>query len=1069
MYAKISLFKSERFIMPVSDSCPIYQRTYSLPLVRRISFPKGLSSGISSFIGSFFNPYDPSLFSVFLDQKNIRIIDQLSDFGKTLEQYHPGKTRKLLNDFARKYEENQQNLDSLQDTHTKTLEKIEKEYHNITNLSDEQRVKANIFFNEFSEKFKALISTYDAEKLQEAYYLLDAFNETIMQSRQLYIGLDKVVKHIESKHAFLQTFKEQFSYIILLKEQFNPNLETQGFNQIARRQANRAGLLDLVADVNAILKTLVPKTTLKTIGKDDNVKNKLLKTILQKNEEVVSFMQIRMERHRKSIFKKIRSHLKDDTSSCEDLQKKLELLSNDRKAQDLLLNLKKMRFYLKDDAPLSSCNVLKEKLELLLKEQPYLFIEREKIALTRLLENLSVIALGKRFNKEDLQELLNQCKNIIQELLPKETIFSQITTSLSKLGISLIKGNITPNDHKDLIDLLNKFIKNPKISFKEDEKQKFLDLKRALLFDPSQSIPIENIPSLQPQKHLKLVKEIEKRPFSKEGSKLAIEQELEKLAKHTTSLTLMMSIDNFFFHPTRDSLFYRNIIQKSEEMDGCPKQLFLEELKIQEFPTWKIVLAKVCFFVTKLFKIENLIHTTISRTISNYSKMIYQKLDQEYTHDQFRALSQKLIENATIYFHLLNSAISNAKVDAQRFPDQEQITHLIIDQLLSLGLGNNEAALREFNLPDLYSKLVDDLVEKSESGLLKWIVSYLNKHELVSSIIKTGTDSFIKPAPNGNASVLDLLIRNGLKAFYKKLQQPEKDSQEKLLPSSLLVKEFVEKLMQTFTQHRDIQQIASSTKIAVAKANFMKELHKHTPKLEGIISQQIKNYEQLNYNTELLLHAQNTQALGDKNREALFILPVLRDKITIPLKKLNNLFLGEVTPENTLQEHTISVNEVISDKINNAIKSETDHIIREKIMLGLTKLLKTPLSEEILYDWLYQGLALTNQVIEHPKENKEKQSAVKEEITELLSDISAFIASTVPKTAIKNFTKIERLASKLAEKSSIDLPVWISPIIQERLQNIVDLAAQEALYQPELVSQLGRRIILPTTAFLRNS
>lgn len=1046
----------------LSASCPLYKGIYSLPLVGKIPLPKGLSSGISSFVSSFFNPYDPSLFSVFLDQKNIRIIDQLSNFGKTLEQYHPGKIRKLLNDFARKYEANQQNLDSLQDAHTKTLEEIEKKYHNITSLSAEQRTKVSASFNEFSEKFKALINAYDAKKLQEAYCLLDAFNETVMQSHQLYIGLDQVVKYIESKHVFLQTFKEQLNSIILLKEQFNPNLKNQGFNQITRGQAaNRAGLLDLVADVSAILKTLIPETPLKRIGKNDNVKNELLKTILQKNEEAISFMQTRMENHRKSAFRKIRSHLEDEVSSYEDLQKKLELLPNDRKAQDLLLNLKKMRFYLKDDAPRSACNVLKEGLESLLKEQPYLFTEREKITLTHLLENLSGIAHGKRFNKEDVQGLLNQCQDIIKELLPKETIFSQITTSLSKLRIYLIKGNITPNEHKHVIDLLNEFIENPKISFKEDEKQKFLDLKEALSFDPSQPIPKEKISSLQPQKCLKLVKEIEKRPPTKEGSRLAIEQELEKLAKHATNLTFMMSIDKFFFHPTRDFLFYRNIIQKSEEMNLCPKQLFLEELKIQEFPAWKIVLAKVCFFVTKHLGIENFIHTTISRAISNYSKMIYQKLDQE------DALNQKLIENATICFHLLASAISNAKVDAQRFPDQEQVSRLIIEQLLSLGLGTNEAALRELNLHDLYSKLVDDLVEKSESGLLKWIVSYLDKYKLISSIIKTRTDSFIKPAPNGNASALDLLIRDGLKAFYKKLQQPQEDSQEELLPSNPLVEEFVEKLMQTFTQHRDIQEIASSTKIAVAQANFMEELYKHAPKL-GTLDQQIKNQEQLNYNTRLLLDAKNRQALGEKDKEPLFILPVFRDKIMRTLKAFGNL-LPHISSEATLQEHTISINEVLSDKINNAIKVEVDRTIREKVTLALTKLLKAPPSEETLYDWLHQGLALTNQAIERPKENKEKQADVKEEITELLSDISALIASRVPETFVKSFTKVERLASELAEKNPIDLPAWISPIIKERLQNIVDLVTQEALYQPELIAQLGRRVILPTTTFLRTS
>ncbi|PWU15437.1 MAG: hypothetical protein C5B45_02475 [Chlamydiae bacterium] len=1053
----------------LSDSYPIYKGTYGLPLLGKIPFTKGLSSGIRSF----FNPSDPSLFSVFLDQKNIEIIEQLSSFGKTLEQYHPGKIRKLLNKFARKYEENQQNLDPLQDTHTKTLEEIEKEYHNITNLSDDQRTKASASFNKFSEKFKALINTYDAEKLQEAYCLLDAFNEIVMQSRQLYIGLDKVVKHIESKHIFLQTFKEQLNSIILLKEQFNPDLTDQGFNQITRRQANRAGLLDLVADVNAILQTLVPKTARKTIGKNDNVKNELLKTILQKKEEVVSFMQTRMERHRTSVFKKIRSHLEDDISSYEELQKKLlELLPNDKKAQDLLLDLQKMRCYFKDDAPRSSCNILKEKLELLLKEQPYLFTEREKRALTHLLKNLSVIAYGKRFHKEDVQELLNQCQNIIKELLPKETIFSQITTSLSQLEISLIRENITPNEHKHVTDLLNEFIQNPKISFKEDEKQKFLDLKRALSFDPSQPIPRANISSLQPQKCLTLVKEIEERFPAKEGSKLAIERELGKWTKHATNLTLMMSMDKAFFHSTRDSLFYHNIIQKSEEMDCCPKQLFLEELKIQEFPTWKIVLAKVCFFVTKHLKIENFIHRTISRAISNYSTMIYQKLGQEYTHDQLQALSQKLIENATIYFHLLSSAISNAKVDAQRFPDQEQVTRLIIDQLLSLRLGSNEAALRELNLHNLYSELVDDLVEKSESGLLKWIVFYLdkyeflNKHELASSIIKTGTDSFIKPAANGAASVLNLLVRDGFKALYKKLQQLEQDFQEELLPSSPLIEEFVEKLMQTFAQHRDIQQIASSTKIAVAKANLMRELDKHAPKLEGILDQQIRNYEQFNYNTDLLLDVKNTQALGKKDKEPLFILPILRDTIKRTLKIFENL-LPQISSETTQQEHTISVNEVISDKRSAAIKAEIDGVIREKITLALTKLLKAPPSEETLYDWLYQGLALTNQAIERLKENKEKQTDVKKEITELLSDISAFIASTAPKIAIKKITGMERLSSTLAEKNPIDLPAWISPIIQERLQNIVDLVTQEALYRPELVAQLGRRVILPTTAFLR--
>ncbi|MCL6755599.1 MAG: hypothetical protein M3A24_00230 [Candidatus Rhabdochlamydia oedothoracis] len=457
-------------------------------------------------------------------------------------------------------------------------------------------------------------------------------------------------------------------------------------------------------------------------------------------------------------------------------------------------------------------------------------------------------------------------------------------------------------------------------------------------------------------------------------------------------------------------------------------------------------MVKVSFFVIKHLGIEKSIHTALSK----YSIMLY----QEYTRDQFQDLSQKLVENATIYFHLLNSAISNAKVDAQKFPDQEQITRLIIEQLLSLKLEDDEAALRELNLHDLYSKFVDDFLEKSESSLLKWIVYFfIDKPAIISSIIETGINSFIKPDLNGNASGLDLLIRDGLRTIYKKFQQPEEDSQEKPLPSNPLVEKFVENLMHTFNQHRNIQQIASSTKIAVAQANLKKELHKHGSRLEGILDQQIKNYKQLNYNTELLLDAKNTQALGEKDRESFSFLPVFRDKIL-------NIFFPE--PETRLlQQHTISLADVGSDKINTTIKAEVDDKIREKFMLDLTKLSKAPPSEEILYDWLYQGLGLINQTIESPKENKEKQEDVKEEITELLSDISALIASKAPKTAIKDIIKRAGLSSKLAS--------WISPIIQERLQNIVDLATQEALYQPELIAQLGRRVILPTTTFLRTS
>lgn len=1059
-------------IKPLSTDCPNYRKISSLPFVGKISCPTVVSSFFSSFFSPF-NPYsdEPSAPSIFLNEGNKGIINQITNFGKTLERYHPGKIRIVLDEFTEKYEEAKENLPSLKDTHRETLEEFNKKYNKLLliELPNEQKNKIETSFNKFSEKFKALINAYDPEKIKEAYGLLDAFNETIMQSNQLYIGLGKVVGYIENKHLFLQTFKEQLNSIILLKEQFNPNLEDQGFSQITKKAANRARLLDLIADVNTIiLKTLIPETSLKTIGKNHYVKKELLETILQKSEEVTSFMQTHIEKHRKTVFKKIRVYLNDDTSSFEDLQKKLERLPNDKKAQDLLLDLKKMRFYLKDDAPRSSCNALKEELGRLLKEQSYLFTKREKIALDCLLEELSVISSGKRFNKEDLQEQLNQCREIIKELIPKETIFSKTTVSLAKLGISLMKGHIPPNECKHSINLLNKFIEDPKVSFKGNERKKFLDLKEALLqeaisLDPNQLIPRKEISTLQIQECLKLIQEIEKRPPSKEGSKLAIEQELQKLAKHATNLSFMMFIDKKFFNPSRDSLFYRNIIQKSEELESCPKQLFLNELKMQGFSTWKIVAARICFFVTKHLGIESYIHKTISRTISNYSKMIYQKLDQECTHDQFHALSQKIVENATIYFHLLGSAILNAKKDAQRFPNPEQITILIVNQLLSSNLGDNEAPLKDLNLQDLYSKLIDDLVEKSESSLLKWIVSYLDKQDLISSIIETSIDSLLKPAPNGNASTLDLLIRDSLRILYKKLQQLEEE-EEQVLPPNSLAEELAEKLMHSLNEYRDAQQMASSTKIAVARANFMSELRKHSPKLDGILDRQVKNYEQINYNAALLLDFQKTQVLQEKDKEALFILPVLRDKIMTPLNMIDHL-LPHVSSENTTQENTVSITEVLSDKTHAFIRDKVDHVIKEKVTLALTKLLAAPPSEESLYDWIYQGLALTNQAIERPKENKEKQEAVKEEITELLSDISISIANTVPAIAIKDFTKMEHLSPLLAGKIPYDVAALISPVIQGRLQNIIGLATEKALYQPELMVQLGRRIILPVTTF----
>lgn len=304
-------------IKPLSTDCPNYRTISSLPFIGKISCP----TLVSSFFSSFFNPYsdESSTPLILLNEENRGIINQIINFGKTLEQYHPGKIRILLNEFAKKYEEAKENLNSLKDTHTKTLEEFNKKYNNLLRieLPDGQKNKIETSFNKFSKKFKALINSYDTNKLKEAYDLLDAFNETVMQSHQLYIGLDKVINYIENK----QFPKEQLNSIILLKEQFNTNLEDPGFNQVTKKAANRAGLLDLIADVNTVLKTFLPKSSSKTIGKNVYVKNELLKTILQKSEEVVSFMQTHKEKHRQTVFKKIRTYLEDDISSFEDLQK----------------------------------------------------------------------------------------------------------------------------------------------------------------------------------------------------------------------------------------------------------------------------------------------------------------------------------------------------------------------------------------------------------------------------------------------------------------------------------------------------------------------------------------------------------------------------------------------------------------------------------------------------------------------------------------------------------------------------------------------------------------------------
>ncbi|MGL4539600.1 MAG: hypothetical protein ACRCU0_01295 [Candidatus Rhabdochlamydia sp.] len=1007
------------------SSCPNHERSY-LPSLEKF-LPSLEKMKVPQIVSSFFASMSPSYSNEHKNPPLIGIIDQLSLFGKTLERYHPGKIKGLFATFKQQYEENKENITSLKEEHKKLLKEFEKIGKNVLKIDfpDQRKEEIKNSFKKFSDAFKTLIDTYDSEKLDEASTLLNAFNETIMRSYQLYIGLDKVISYIERQGFLLPECKElKLSSLQILQQQFDPNnLEDQGLNQIIEQNAQRSGLFDIIADASVVLKTLSSEVNPLPYLKNDHIKIDLLETILKKSKETASFIK-----------------------------------ANQKTTQEI------MRFYLTDTKS-ACCKTLENNLAILLREQPYLFTKREKKALIQLQKDLAAISYGKVFNKKDLQEQLNQCQDIVKELLPKKTIFLQMTNALSKLEFSLIRGKITSAERKEIKALLDTFIDNPKTPFQPIEKENFLNLRAELLsLLPDQDIPENKRTSLEAKSRScqSSIKEIKKRHPFKEGSKLAIGQEIQKLAKHATNLSFMMLIDKKLFNPTRDSLFYRNIIQKSEETSSCPKKLFLAELKTEGFSTWKILSAKVYFFVVKHLRIESYTQNLISRVITNYSKIIYQKLDQEHNQDQYRLFSQKILENATMYFQLLGSATSKAKENAQGFPNQ--ITQLIVEQLLLLKPEETEAALKELNLNDFYDKLVNDLVEKSESRLLRWIVPWLDKHKIISSIIETGTDSLIKPTPNGNASSLNLLIRDGLKALYKKLQQPKQESEpQDPLPSHPTAKAFAENLIRALNEHRAIQQVASYTKIILANQNHIEKLKKQTPQLEGIIDQQIKALEAINYTMMVKLDFLKKQALQEEKRQSLSMSPIIKNIEEKFLKIPEMLMLHPASEASKQRNASFSINEIISDKTKNSIRHLVNEGIEKDLTEALTKLLTSPPSEELVHDLIHQGLWIANQAIACPKENKETQKAVEEEIMELLHDISSSIANGVPSTLAKNLTGINR-SSKLAEKIPYDLPSLISPLIQERLQDIVDLTRQKTLYRPELIIQLGRRIFFPVNA-----
>lgn len=612
------------------------------------------------------------------------------------------------------------------------------------------------------------------------------------------------------------------------------------------------------------------------------------------------------------------------------------------------------------------------------------------------------------------------------------------------------------------------------------EKLAFENVKKSFSsITPGQNLSQQESASLQVNidKCSKLIKEMEQRTPLKERNKIIIEEEIQKLAKHATNLSFMMLINKNLFNAAKDSLFYRKIIQRAEETSSCPKKILLAELQREGASKWKIMAAKAYFFVIKHLRIEKYVYNTILRTMTNYSKLLYQALEQEYNQDQFSSLLRRIIKNTTIYFQLLSSAASNAKEDVQIHPDQ--LTALIIKQLLLLKAQENEAILKDLDLKSLYNKLADDLIEKSESGLLKWIAPWLNsyKHRFVSSVIEAGTDSLLNPASNGNASTANVLLRDGLKTFYKKwhviadkeinlitdedinilIQKKELQTlttQEKTKASERKknIGSFVESLMGVLNEYRANQQIASTVKIIISNEEYLQHLKNQALVLKEFVNPQIETMEKEIYLMRLKLDLLIKSALQGEARKSLPLYPSVKYWIG-QLEKIGP------RPEDELRENiALPFSEVMSDKIKNAIRPIVDNAIKEEITLALTELLEQPFSEDLVYDLLYQGLFSVNLTIENPKENKETQKAVEQEITELINDDSFAIACAVPAMLAKKYLRFDFLVN-LAKKISPMVAGLPSSVIEERFQDIVSVSRQKAVFQPEAVFQLSRRIV----------
>lgn len=668
----------------------------------------------------------------------------------------------------------------------------------------------------------------------------------------------------------------------------------------------------------------------------------------------------------------------------------------------------------------------------------------------------------------------------------KEPLSSTATQILHDVNSCIHDPRIPPDGKlllKDLKDNLVSIQQNMATYLHSIEKSAFENLiERLSSIAPNQNISQEDSMNLKIEfnKCRKIVEEMKTHTPLKEKNKIAIEQELQKLARHATNLSFMMLIDKTLFRKNRDSFFYRTIIQKAEETSSCPKKLLLVALENAGAPKWKIRAAKVCFFITKYLGIERYVHKIILRVITNYSKCIYQRLEHEYHQDQFYSLIQRIIENATTYFQLLGPAISNAKEAAQTEPDQ--LTALIIKQLLLLKPQEDETTLKELNLKALYTKLADDLIEKSESRLIKWLawLKKNHKHTLISSIIEAGTDSLLNPTPDEKASTINVLLRDGLKTLYKKLpslanedssstisknlpilatseelQLLTTDGKSKLLKINKLADLFVENFIKMFNEYQSIQQLTSLVNTIATNEKHIEYLKTQSIPLQGMIDSQIEEFEKKNDELKLKVNALANPALPKEAVQSASLFPIIEDifvKTTHPWKLLST------------DKHAKSTLNIAEQEAKKFIRPIVVDIIRKELTFALTKLLEQPFPEDFLYDMLYQIAFLTNQSIQQPKENKEMQKDVNQEIAELIEGDSFAISSSVLPSLVKKYTGIRQLAELTERHTPNFVPSLISSVVRESFQNAASLTGERALFQPEALVQLGRRIILPIAA-----